>query len=173
MLIYILATEYIPRKIRQVRSERRTTTAVLRLATGLSAVEFAQLIGKSLATVKAIESGKLALSVQTAAVISAKTGIGLKWLLTGDPAAPMTDADGEPWSVEMQELAGLFMPVIEVLQLRNKSMVDSLIQRLRALTEESASPPPEDFYVVLTSIDSLLEKLEKAYPARPKRKPKK
>lgn len=155
-----------------MRSGRRTTVAVLRLATGLSAEEFGQLIGKSLSTVKSIEAGKLALSMRTAASIAQKTGISLKWLLDGDVDAPMTDPNEEPWTVDTYERA----------RVRQASPVDDPIitaryqaNRLRTLMEDhDRDSDPETCAIVWYRINSFLDKMEKIPIGRkPKRKPKK
>ena len=143
-----------------MRSERRTTVAVLRLATGLSAAEFAQLIGKSLATVKTLEAGKLALSVRTAATITQQTGISLRWLVNGDVAAPMIAADdGEPWTVETYERARVKpgWPVDEP-----RVSLQDTANRLRALlTDHFQNSDTETFAIVWYRIDSLLDTIEK------------
>jgi transcriptional regulator with XRE-family HTH domain len=155
-----------------VRSERRTTVAVLRLKTGLSAEEFGQLIEKSLSTVKSIESGKLALSVRTAATIAQKTGISLRWLLDGDVSAPMIDDSGEPWTVETYEKARV-KPGWSVDEPR-VSLQDTA-NRLRALlTDHYQHSDPETFAIVWYRINSFLDKMEKIPTgSKPKRKTKK
>ena len=146
--------------------------AVLRLKTGLSAEEFGQLIGKSLSTVKSIESGKLALSMRTAVTIAQKTGISLKWLLDGDVDASMIDADHKPWTVDTYERA----------RVRQVSPVDEphitpqyQANRLRTLMEDhDRDSDSETSAIVWYRINSFLDKMEKIPIGRkPKRKPKK
>jgi transcriptional regulator with XRE-family HTH domain len=69
-------------------SPLRHPLAVLRQIIGISQKELANLVGKSAATVQAIELGKLALSEELARKISLETGISMKWLLDGDPSGP-------------------------------------------------------------------------------------
>ena len=52
---------------------------------GLSIEDFAKLIEKSPSTVNSLESGRLALSGDTAFKIALETGVALDWLLKGDP----------------------------------------------------------------------------------------
>ena len=63
------------------KSEERTKVAVLRQAIGLSAKDFADLIAKTIHTVKSLESGRLKLSEELAVRISKATGVLLDWLL--------------------------------------------------------------------------------------------
>ena len=71
-------------------SSKRTTVAALRTTLGLSVEQFAELIGKSVSTVKSLETpGRLNLSEDTAVKISDETGISARWLLEGDPDKPM------------------------------------------------------------------------------------
>jgi transcriptional regulator with XRE-family HTH domain len=71
------------------KSQRRTTVAALRSMLGLSVKDFAELIGKSVATVKSLEAGRLTLSEETAVEISSQCGISVAWLLDKDVSAPL------------------------------------------------------------------------------------
>ena len=75
-----------------------TVVAVVRHEAGMPIENFAKLIGKSLSTAKKLESGILKLSDETALIISKATGVGLAWLLTGDPKAPIVTDRGTPWT---------------------------------------------------------------------------
>jgi len=75
-------------------SSKRTTVAVLREILGLSVEEFAVLVGKSVPTIRSLESGRLRLGEQTAIEISKKTGVSLKWLLDGKPEVEPYYVDG-------------------------------------------------------------------------------
>jgi transcriptional regulator with XRE-family HTH domain len=152
-----------------MRSSRRTTTAVLRLAIGLSAQEFSLQIGKSLPTVKSLESGKLALSEATAAVISQKTGISLGWLLAGDTSAPMIDLEGKPWTIDNYERARAqrMRGMIDLGQVSLRP--EYLIERTRSLLENQKTP--EEFLIVWSRINLFLEKLEKQFGTISKKRP--
>ncbi len=83
-----------------MKSTVSTVVSVVRLGTELPAPEFAKLIGKPYSTLKSLESGRLKLSERTALDISKATGVGLAWLLSGDPQEPPTTDQGEPWTRE-------------------------------------------------------------------------
>jgi transcriptional regulator with XRE-family HTH domain len=76
-------------------SSKRTTVAALRTTLGLSVEQFSKLIGKSVSTVKSLETpDRLKLSEDTAMKISDETGISARWLLEGDPDKPMIADSG-------------------------------------------------------------------------------
>jgi transcriptional regulator with XRE-family HTH domain len=83
-------------------SLQKTTVAALRAEIGLSVEAFAKLIGKSVPTIRSLESGRLKLGEETALKISDQTGISARWLLEGDLTKPMVTSesfwgeDGEP-----------------------------------------------------------------------------
>ena len=74
------------------KPKSKTTVSVLRSRIGISAKKFAGLIGRSIHTVKSLESGRLALSEDLAMKISVETGVDAGWLLHASPAgAPFPD----------------------------------------------------------------------------------
>jgi transcriptional regulator with XRE-family HTH domain len=77
------------------KSQQRTKVAKVRAAIGISAKEFAALIGKSIHTVKALESGRLALSPELAAGISKRIGVSVFWLLNAEDTEPPLTLAGE------------------------------------------------------------------------------
>jgi transcriptional regulator with XRE-family HTH domain len=83
-----------------MKSTLSTVVAVVRHETGLSAQEFAELIGKSYPTLKSLESGRLKLSERTALDISRATGVSLEWLLAGDPKTLPTTHQETVWTRE-------------------------------------------------------------------------
>jgi transcriptional regulator with XRE-family HTH domain len=66
-----------------MQSRQKTPVAVLRLLLGLTVEGFAGLIGKAPSTITSLESGRLALSEETAFRIKRETGVSLEWLLKG------------------------------------------------------------------------------------------
>jgi hypothetical protein len=84
-----------------MKSTLSTVVAVVRHETGLIAPHFAKLIGKPYATLKSLESGRLKLSERTALDISRATGVGLAWLLAGDPKEPIITNEGTLWTHEI------------------------------------------------------------------------
>lgn len=66
-------------------SQQKSKVAQTRLITGETAEAFADIIGKSLSTLRSLESGRLNLSEDTAKEIASKTGVSFLWL-KGDKA---------------------------------------------------------------------------------------
>jgi len=82
-------------------SPLRTPLAILRIELGLTQEKLGKLVGKARRTIQAIEIGKLRLTEDLAAEISAKTGISARWLLEGKPDAPMLTPGGEAYTKEV------------------------------------------------------------------------
>jgi DNA-binding XRE family transcriptional regulator len=70
-------------------SLRRHNLARLREELGVSQTDLAQWIGRSWSAIKAIETRKLPLSQDLAALIASTTGADKRWLLDNDLSAPM------------------------------------------------------------------------------------
>ena len=85
-------------KRRMAKSELRTKVAILRAAIGISMKEFAALTGRTFYTWKALESDRLKLSEELAAIISEKTGVALSWLLDASIKGPPIGQSGEPFT---------------------------------------------------------------------------
>jgi transcriptional regulator with XRE-family HTH domain len=85
-------------------SSKRTTVAVLRKVLELPIEEFAGLIGKSVETIRSLESGRLKLGEETARKISEETGVSIDWLLATDPSKkPFTEDDfGVRWPYDRE-----------------------------------------------------------------------
>ncbi len=88
---------------------------------GLSVEDFADLIGKSVSTIRALEAGlrRLPLSEKTALKISQKTGVAVSWLLGGDVTA-------QPFSA-LRDSAGNILPysksIFEMISARGRAHV--------------------------------------------------
>jgi hypothetical protein len=84
-----------------MKSTLKTTSAVLRAiiggAKGLSDSHWADMLGKSVHTIRHLEAGTLKLSAAMAAKMNYETGISIGWLMNGDPAAPPIDSFGEEY----------------------------------------------------------------------------
>jgi transcriptional regulator with XRE-family HTH domain len=80
-------------------SSKRTTVSVLRAMLGLSVEELADLIDKSVPTIRSLESGRLKLGEETARRIAKETGVSIYWLLAADPnEEPFNEDDvGARW----------------------------------------------------------------------------
>jgi transcriptional regulator with XRE-family HTH domain len=89
-------------------SSKRTTLSVLRALLGLSVEELANLIDKSVPTIRSLESGRLKLGEETARRIAKETGVSIYWLLAADPSKePFSEDDlgvRWPYSKEIFEL---------------------------------------------------------------------
>jgi DNA-binding XRE family transcriptional regulator len=81
----------------------RVPLAVLRSELGLGQKDFGKLVERGRPTIQAIELGKLRLTEDLAAKISAQTGISARWLLEGTPDTPMITPDGKPYTKEIFE----------------------------------------------------------------------
>jgi transcriptional regulator with XRE-family HTH domain len=69
-----------------MESMKLTCVAVLRTKLGLTVEQFARLIDKSVSTINSLESGRLALSQETAIRIEEETGVSMEWLLGNNPS---------------------------------------------------------------------------------------
>src|SRR5687767_9784454 len=72
--------------------------AILRTKLGLGQREFGEKVGRHWRTIQSIELGKLPLSAKLAERICDETSVNFQWLMNGDPAAPIIDERGLPWS---------------------------------------------------------------------------
>lgn len=72
-------------------SQQKSKVAQTRLITGETAEAFADIIGKSLPTLRSLETGRLKLSEKTALDISRATGVSLRWLLDDKSIPPFCD----------------------------------------------------------------------------------
>jgi len=83
-----------------MKTQLKTRVSVTRNVSGETAEEFAGLIGKSISTLRSLETDRLALSESTAQAISHATGVSAKWLLSrADATFPVT-ADGLAFSTQ-------------------------------------------------------------------------
>lgn len=86
-----------------MKSTLKTTAAVLRSITGEKDSVWAEdILGKSVHTIRHLEAGTLKLSAALAAKMNYESGISLKWLMDGDPAAPVS-ADGKAYTKEIYD----------------------------------------------------------------------
>ena len=70
-------------------SQQKSKVAQTRIITGETAEAFADIIGKSLSTLRSLETGRLKLSEKTALEISSATGVSFGWLLSGKNTPPV------------------------------------------------------------------------------------
>jgi transcriptional regulator with XRE-family HTH domain len=76
----------------------RTNIAKLRLELKMNQGEFAQFIGRSVASVQSLELARLRLSPQLAGELAQRTGVSQRWLLDNRLDEPPYDNMGKPWS---------------------------------------------------------------------------
>jgi transcriptional regulator with XRE-family HTH domain len=147
-----------------MRTLRRTTVAVVREELGLSRQEFADLIGKSDATVSSLENGRLQLSERTALAIHKKTGVRMTWLLTGDPNTPPVNIEGKPWTKEDYEKGAfefhhLDNPTEEVAKtfatFYNAVLESIFVKQIREDADRAS--------IVITRVEQFLEDLQKEF----------
>jgi hypothetical protein len=86
-----------------MKSTLKTTAAVLRKITGEKDLVWAEMLGKSVHTIRHLEAGTLKLSAAMAAKMNYESGISIKWLMDGDPTAPPVTAGGEEYTKEIYE----------------------------------------------------------------------
>lgn len=76
----------------------RTNLSRLRLALQMNQSAFASMLGRSLAAIQSLETGRLRLSQQLAGEISSRTGVSPRWLLDNDLEESPYDMVGKPWT---------------------------------------------------------------------------
>jgi transcriptional regulator with XRE-family HTH domain len=89
------------------KSQIKTKVAYVRNAMGMSTLEFADMVGRSVHTLKSLESGRLALSQGLAELMHDFTGVSVKWLMD-------EHGGGRPISDNGKELTGDEMLAIAV-----------------------------------------------------------
>lgn len=109
VLVCLFRIQY---KNRMRPSAVKTTSAALRLEIDallrnsdqppLGQKGFAELLGKSVSTIQSLETGRLALSDETAKLICLETGASPGWLLDGKPGKPK-GVGGSPFTLEAFE----------------------------------------------------------------------
>jgi len=86
-----------------MKSTEKTTAAKLRSITGEKDSVWADILGKSVHTIRHLEAGTLKLSPALAAKMNYETGISIKWLLDGKPKVPPVSADGRIYTKKIYE----------------------------------------------------------------------
>jgi len=85
---------------RMATSQQKSKVAQIRIITGETADDFADIIGKSLSTLRSLETGRLKLSEETALKISQETGVNVRWLMTENSNEPPVGRDRKPYTIE-------------------------------------------------------------------------
>jgi hypothetical protein len=76
------------RKMQNIKSREKTTAAKLRSIIGEKDSVWADMLGKSVHSIRHLEAGTLKLSPALAAKMNYETGISIKWLMDGNPDVP-------------------------------------------------------------------------------------
>jgi transcriptional regulator with XRE-family HTH domain len=150
-----------------MRSLRKTTVAVVREELGLGLKEFADLIGKSAATVSSLENGRLALSEPTALEISKKTGVGLTWLLASDPKREPVNIEGAPWSKRDYEKRALntYKDVGEFTDAMANAFARFHAIIIEAILAKQIRKDPERAAIVISRVERFLKDLRAEFGA--------
>ena len=100
--IYCMFMLYNTKSTNMATSQLKSKVARLRLITGETAESFAGIIGKSMSTLRSLETGRLKLSEKTASQISCATGVSLRWLLEDKITPPFCEKarSSEPFTKE-------------------------------------------------------------------------
>lgn len=122
--------------------ETPSKLAILREFSGLSQRNLADMVGRTIHTIQAVEQHKLALSPRLASSISHATGVTINWLLDPQP--------GPPRLVEQPVDSG------------KKNHIKPLTDKLRAILQDAEKRP--DFDLCLYKVDQFLQKLESEFP---------
>jgi transcriptional regulator with XRE-family HTH domain len=149
-------------------SALRHPLAVLRQVIGKSQKEMAELVGKTAATIQAIELKKLNLSEDLAAKIEEETGVSAAWLLDGDVNRPIRNRFGASYLTDDYELArakrsklpahidALSMASCHVMGLQNG-------ERLARVFAAAMRAKPSKFQVAMFLADKWLEEMEQKF----------
>lgn len=142
-------------------SLRKHVLAILRETIGLKQPGFAELLKVSLSAVQSVEVGRLKLSVKLAETISFETGADIGWLLGNDPTKPLTDRNGQPYSVATFEnvQAERARPKTEVIDtLQAAITLDVSVEKLTALLKAAFQKESVGLcaYKLNLALDSLL-----------------
>ena len=81
-----------------MKSSLKTTSAVIRSITKETDAAWASILGKSVHTIRHLEAGTLKLSADLAAKMNYASGVSIKWLMDGNPAATPIAADGSEFT---------------------------------------------------------------------------
>src|SRR5262249_23147616 len=91
-------------KVENMRSTLKTCAAIVRsIAQEKDLVWAEDILEKSVHTIRHLEAGTLKLSGDLAQRMTYETGISVRWLLDGNPAAPPVSADGRKYTKKIYD----------------------------------------------------------------------
>jgi plasmid maintenance system antidote protein VapI len=141
---------------------RKTTTAVLREILGIKDFEMAEKMGRSVHTIRSLESGRLKLGGELATKMVHETGISSVWLLNGDPTAPAVSANGEPYTRAKFEEAQAEKIYYDQPHPGSRKMVElGWSARLVAILESACAR--KNYYMALYKANAALDSLQREF----------
>jgi plasmid maintenance system antidote protein VapI len=145
-----------------MKSTRKTTAAVVRSIAGETDWKWAEIMGKSIHTVRHLEAGTLKLSPAMATKMSHETGISLEWLMKGDPTAPIAEKTGKPYTREIYERTQAFKTAYDQSRpvLRNFDKL-GFCARLIAILESASAR--RDYYLARYKVHTALDSLQREF----------
>jgi hypothetical protein len=87
----------------EMKSTFKTTAAVLRSIIEVKDSAWADMLGKSVHTIRHLEAGTLKLSDAMAMKMVYQSGISIGWLMDGNPAAPPIAQDGREYTKKIYD----------------------------------------------------------------------
>jgi transcriptional regulator with XRE-family HTH domain len=145
-------------------SQGRTKLAQLRKVLGISAREFADLMGRSVDTVKSLESGRLALSRNLADDINFNLGVSMSWLLDeGVTGGPIDDNGQEPTADQMLARSAAVEAEIGSMTKKSARELYPLLmgEALTRILKNAAEHP--DYYLAFYRTAKFFVKLEEEF----------
>lgn len=147
-------------------SQLKSKIARLRLITGETAESFAEIIGKSMSTLRSLETGRLKLSEKTASEISRATGVSLGWLLDKRMTPPICKGtpESKPFTKEsyVHHIAKKRRPVFKDYTPELKLMLGFAIRDILEAVYGAAERGNGD--IALYYLEKFAEDLGKQFP---------
>jgi transcriptional regulator with XRE-family HTH domain len=152
------------------KSQTKTKIAQLRKVLGISVGEFARFVGKSVDTMRSLESGRLALSAGLANTINEMMGVRLSWLMDNEVTGPPIGENGQELTAETM-LARTLALRAEAENFSREMARDiypkQMAEKLEALLRDAGAHP--NFHLALYYTAKLLTKLEQEFVPPEKR----
>jgi len=151
------------------KSQQKTPIAVIRSIIGMSAQEFAKLIGRTVHTVKSLESGRLPLSEDLAMQISGETGVLVESLLDYNPDYPPMTGEGFDFTLAAFEDYRAELAAGKTTW-EHKGFSKYLGKTLTAIAQQAEDKPKFNLlmYRAEKFFDKLCEEFDLEHPSGPK-----
>jgi transcriptional regulator with XRE-family HTH domain len=131
--------------------------AQLRQVLGISAAEFARLVGRSFHTINSVESGRLSLSEELATRISHETNAELGWLLDAAQTGPPVNRSGE--LLTREEFERHLASASELS--KDPLAIETLLEQFRRLLSFAQKHKEEEFPRLIWRVNKFEEELER------------